>query len=273
MRGAVKRHYLVACDFDQTLSFNDSGIVLSELIGTSGFQEKVVGLSGVHLVQQGAELAYLLRHDPELRHVRREHLIEAGKRVRLKKDTRRFVEFLSAGVEGCRFSFHVVSAAPKLVVESALESIVPPEHIHGAEFDYDPSSGEICAITQVPAGYGKVARLEELEAKLQISPNRTVYIGDGSSDIHVMLNVNTRDGFTIAVSEAKHIARIAKRTVVSDNALSALVPILEDVVGWDTGQIRQLFESYGLILQEWEKARTDWLTIRESSGSGDIVTG
>ena len=78
MRGAVERHYLVACDFDQTLSFNDSGIVLSELIGTSGFREKVVGLSGVHLVQQGAELAYLLRHDPELRHVRREHLIEAG---------------------------------------------------------------------------------------------------------------------------------------------------------------------------------------------------
>jgi predicted HAD superfamily phosphohydrolase len=124
----------------------------------------------------------------------------------------------------------------------------------------------------VPAGYGKVARLEELEAKLQISPNRTVYIGDGSSDIHVMLNVNTRDGFTIAVSEAKHIARIAKRTVVSDNALSVLMPILEDVVGWDTAHIRQLFESYGLILQEWEKARTDWLTIRESSGLGDMVT-
>ena len=54
------KHYLLASDFDQTLSFNDSGIVLSELLGTSGFEEKVAGLSRIHLAQQGAELAYLL---------------------------------------------------------------------------------------------------------------------------------------------------------------------------------------------------------------------
>jgi hypothetical protein len=64
MRGAVTRHHLVACDFDQTLSFNDSGAVLSEMIGASSFREKVAGLSRTHLVQQGAELAYLLHHDP-----------------------------------------------------------------------------------------------------------------------------------------------------------------------------------------------------------------
>ncbi|HKX03177.1 MAG TPA: hypothetical protein VJX71_11805 [Methylomirabilota bacterium] len=52
-------HYLIASDFDQTLSFNDSGIVLSELIGASNFREKVSGLSDIHLVQQGAELAYV----------------------------------------------------------------------------------------------------------------------------------------------------------------------------------------------------------------------
>jgi hypothetical protein len=78
---AVTKRYLVASDFDQTLSFNDSGIVLSEVVGVPGFHEKVVGLSKANLVQQGAELAYLLRHDPEFRGVRREHLIEAGKRV------------------------------------------------------------------------------------------------------------------------------------------------------------------------------------------------
>src|SRR5881396_1956108 len=72
----MKRHYLLASDFDQTLSFNDSGIVLSELLGTSGFEEKVAGLSRIHLAQQGAELAYLLLHDPEYRCVRKEHLIE-----------------------------------------------------------------------------------------------------------------------------------------------------------------------------------------------------
>jgi 2-hydroxy-3-keto-5-methylthiopentenyl-1-phosphate phosphatase len=268
MATAITRPHLVACDFDQTLSFNDSGIVLSELIGASSFQEKVAGLSGIHLVQQGAELAYLLRHDPEFRCVRREHLIEAGARVRLKDDIKRLVEFLDAGVEGCRFLFRVISAAPRAIIESALEGIVPADHIHGTEFDYDPVSGEICAIREVPAGFGKVAVLEQLEASLQIPPARITYVGDGRSDINAMLHVNNRDGFTIAVSEVKSIARIARRTVVSDNALSVLVPILEDVVGWDAARIRRLFESYGLVLQEWHKVRTDWVTFREEIGPG-----
>jgi 2-hydroxy-3-keto-5-methylthiopentenyl-1-phosphate phosphatase len=256
------RHHLVACDFDQTLSFNDSGTVLSDLIGASGFQGKVAGLSGVHLVQQGAELAYLLRHDPEFRCVRREHLVEAGKRVRLKKDIEHFVEFLDRGIDGHRFSFYVISAAPAVVIQSALECLVPADHIHGAEFTFDATSGEICAITRVPAGFGKVAILEELEAELQVSPDHTVYVGDGSSDIHVMLQVNTRHGFTVAVSETKSITRIARRTVVSESAFSVLVPVLEDVVGWDAARIRHLCESHGLLVQEWDKARTDWVTIR-----------
>src|ERR1700704_6683312 len=78
------RQYLLASDFDQTLSFKDSGIVLSELLGTSGFEDKVAGLAHINIVQQGGELAYLLLHDPEYRQVRREHLVEVGKRIRLK---------------------------------------------------------------------------------------------------------------------------------------------------------------------------------------------
>ncbi len=261
-RRAASGHYLIASDFDQTLSFNDSGIVLSELIGASNFREKVRGLSDIHLVQQGAELSYLLRHDPEFRCVRREHLINAGKQVRLKKDIRRFVECLNAGVAGYQFSFYVISAAPRAVVQSALEGIVPASHIYGAECEFDAISGEICAITRVPAGYGKVAILEELASELQVSPDRTIYVGDGSSDLHVMLHVNSGDGVTIAVSEAKHITRVARRTVISDNALSVLVPILEEVVGWDAARIRQRFASHGLVLQEWDKARTDWVTVR-----------
>ena len=58
------RHYLLASDFDQTLSFNDSGFVLAELLGISGFEHKVKGLAASNLVQQGGELAYLIRHDP-----------------------------------------------------------------------------------------------------------------------------------------------------------------------------------------------------------------
>src|SRR5712692_3975120 len=82
----VQKHYLVASDFDQTLSFNDSEIVLSELLGISGFEQKVAGLSRINLVQQGGELAYLLLHDPEYRCVRKEHLVEVGKRIRLKEN-------------------------------------------------------------------------------------------------------------------------------------------------------------------------------------------
>jgi 2-hydroxy-3-keto-5-methylthiopentenyl-1-phosphate phosphatase len=267
-RSELNRHYLVASDFDQTLSFNDSGIVLSELIGIGNFRERAAGLSSIHLVQQGAELTYLLRHDPEFRAVRREHLIQVGKQIRLKTNIELLARFFNKGIDGYRFSFYVISAAPREVVESALDGIVAPDHIYATELEYDPVSGEICAITNVSAGFGKVAVLEGLEAKLQVGPAHTIYMGDGSSDIHVMLHVNTRDGFTIAVSEAKHIARIARRTVLSDNALSVLVPILEEILGWNTLQIRELFESYGLVLQEWDKSQTDWLTISGSPIAG-----
>src|SRR5438094_7303773 len=87
--------YLVASDFDQTLSFNDSGLVLAEMLGIADFEKKVTGLSRSNLVQSGAELAYLLRHDPAFRSVRREHLIEAGRRVRLKDNVELFAEILN----------------------------------------------------------------------------------------------------------------------------------------------------------------------------------
>ena len=131
------KHFLLVSDFDQTLSFNDSGVVLSEVIGASGFQEKVAGLAHINLVQQGAELAYLIRHDPEFRGVRAEQLAEAGRLVRLRKDIPALVEFLERGIEGYRFSFFVVSAAPKEVIQSALAGIVSPDHIFGTEFEYD----------------------------------------------------------------------------------------------------------------------------------------
>ncbi len=257
--------YLVASDFDQTLSFNDSGHVLAEMLGIDDFPKKVAGLSRSNLVQSGAELAYLLRHDPAFRSVRREHLIEAGKRVRLKDNVDLFAEILHEGLGGNRFKFFVISAGPREVVQSALEGIVPPENVFGTDFGYDPSSGEICSVARVPAGYGKVAVLQELELKLQMSPDRVVYVGDGSSDLYVMHDVNSRDGHTIAVSETKSIGRIAKRTVLSDNAVSVLVPILEDVLKWDSHQIRELFSTYGLALQDWDKIRTDWIAFHRAA--------
>jgi HAD superfamily phosphoserine phosphatase-like hydrolase len=260
------KHFLLASDFDQTLSFHDSGRVLAELLGVKDFDQKVEGLARSNLVQQGGELAYLVRHDPAFRSVRREHLAEAGRRVRLRSHIPQLVDFLSRGIEGFRFSFYVISAAPREVVLAALEGIVPPEHILGTELEYD-ASGEVQSIARVRAGYGKVAAVEQLETELGTSPDRTIYVGDGSSDVHVMLHVNNRDGFTIAVSENKHIARIAKRTVLSDNAFGVLVPVLEQIVGCTPAAVRAVFESYGLTLREWERARTDWLTVSETPPS------
>jgi len=41
----MRKHYLLVSDFDQTLSFNDSGLVLSEMLGITGFQDKVADLA------------------------------------------------------------------------------------------------------------------------------------------------------------------------------------------------------------------------------------
>ncbi|MEO6723972.1 MAG: HAD-IB family phosphatase [Blastocatellia bacterium] len=260
----IKKLYLFASDFDQTLSFNDSGYILSELLGVPGFEEKVAELARKNVVQQGGELAYLLLHDPEFRLVRKEHLHEAGKRVRLKRNIPLLANLLNGGIDSYQFHFYVISAAPEEVIQSALEGIIPADHIFGTKFEYHPETGEIQSIIRVPAGFGKVAVLDELQTELQVSPDHIVYVGDGSSDIHVMLHINRRDGFTIAVSESKYLAPIAQRAILSEDALSPLIPILEDIVGWrDPVQIRGLFEIHGLQIQEWDKVRTDWLTIRE----------
>jgi HAD superfamily phosphoserine phosphatase-like hydrolase len=261
----MRKQFLLASDFDQTLSFNDSGIVLSELLGTSGFVEKVAGLSRLNLVQQGGELAYLLLHDPEYRRVRREHLVEVGRRIRLKANIDLLADCLARGIDGYSFEFFVISAAPEEVIQSALQGIVEPSHIFGTRFAYDEASGEIESIQRVSAGYGKVAVLDELQSRLGVTHDRIVYMGDGSSDVHVMLHVNRRDGLTIAVSETKFIAQIARRTVLSDDALSVLVPVLEEIVGWDAAHIRTFFERRGFLIQEWDRVRTDLLTLRSTA--------
>jgi HAD superfamily phosphoserine phosphatase-like hydrolase len=270
MSERLTKRYLFASDFDQTLTFNDSGYVLSELVGisTEEFEHKAAGMAKLNLVQQGAELAYLLLHDPQFREkVRKQHLVEVGKRIRLKSNIELLYKILNGGIEGFYFDFYVVSAAPVEVIHSALEGIVPRDHIFGTEFRYT-GAGEIDSIVRATAGYGKVAVLDRLQTETQVGPDHIVYVGDGSSDLHVMLHVNGRDGFTIAVSEARHISQVAKRTVLGSNALSVLVPILEDIVRWPRLQIRKLFERHGFLIQEWESIRTDWLTLRRSGEAG-----
>src|SRR5512146_375658 len=235
------------------------------MLGLTGFKDKVAGLSRLNLVQQGGELAYLLRHDPEYRRVRRQDLTEVGRRVRLKRNIPLLTRLLENGIEDHRFDFYVISAAPEEVVRSALQGIVPPDHVIGTSLGYAAESGEIESVMRVAAGYGKVAAIDELRLSLGAPSDRVIYVGDGSSDIHVMLEVNHRGGFTIAASETKYVPQLAKRTIASDDALSVLVPILEQIGGWSPDRIRALFETHGVLIQQWDKVRTDWLTIGENT--------
>jgi 2-hydroxy-3-keto-5-methylthiopentenyl-1-phosphate phosphatase len=265
----MTKHYLFVSDFDQTLSFNDSGRVLSEMLGIAGFDEKVAGLSRLNLVQAGAELTYLLRHDPEYRRVRRADLIEVGRHIRLKRNIALLPGLLEGGIEGYSFDFYVVSAAPQEIVHSALEGVVAQSRVIGTQLSYDPQSGEIASVDGVAAGYGKVTAVDQLRSKLGVPRERVVYVGDGSSDLHVMLHVNRGEGLTIAVSQARHITEIARRTVVSDDALSVLVPVLEEIVNFEPTQVREFFERHALVIQEWDRVRTDWVTIREGPGKSE----
>ncbi|HYT76484.1 MAG TPA: HAD family hydrolase, partial [Vicinamibacterales bacterium] len=175
--------------------------------------------------------------------------------------------------------FYVISAAPEEVVLSALDGIVPADHVVGTRFRFKPEAdgGQIDSLVRVAAGYGKVAAVEEIRTRHVVPRDQVVYVGDGQSDIPVMLHVNRGDGFTIAASEAREVAHIAKRTVISDDALSVLVPVLEEIAGFGPSQIRALFEDHGLVIQEWDRVRTDWLTIRDGASDGvirlDLATG
>src|SRR3954469_7504930 len=232
MIDSTLKEFIFASDFDQTLTFNDSGYVLAELVGipTEEFERKATGMARLNLVQQGAELAYLLLHDPEFKsRVRKEHLYEVGKRIRLKENIALLYQILESGIPGYHFDFYVLSAAPVEVIQSALEGIVPPDHIFGTKLLYK-TSGEVESIAHTTAGYGKVATLDRLQNACQVGPDHIIYTGDGSSDVHVMLHVNARDGFTVAVSEARPVSQVAKRTVLSSNALAVLALIFEDIV-------------------------------------------
>ena len=85
-----------------------------------------------------------------------------------------------------------------------------------------------------------------------------------------MMHINRLNGMTIAVSENKFITQIAARTILCDDALSVLVPILEDIAGWDSARIRRFFELNGFIVREWDKVRTDTLTIGQAAAAAVV---
>ncbi len=49
-------------------------------------------------------------------------------------------------------------------------------------------------IVHASAGWGKIFVLEEIRSSLGISHDHIIYMGDGSSDLPVMMHVNQHDG-------------------------------------------------------------------------------
>jgi len=115
-------------------------------------------------VQQGAELSYLLLHDPEFRKkVRKQHLYQVGKTIRLKENIELLYQALKNGVDGYHFDFYVLSASPSRSFSQRLRASFPRDHIFGTEFIYN-AAGEIESLVRATAGYGKVAALDQLQA-------------------------------------------------------------------------------------------------------------
>ena len=101
--------------------------------------------------------------------MRREHLVETGRRIRLKHDVAPLARVLDNLGEGQKFNFNVISAAPQEIIQSALEGIVSRDHIFGTRFHFNEATGEVNPIIGAAAGWGKIAALEELRADLGIS--------------------------------------------------------------------------------------------------------
>jgi HAD superfamily phosphoserine phosphatase-like hydrolase len=259
----IERRYLFVSDFDQTISLDDSGILISQEVGISPeqFLEKVKNLRRRNIVQLGGELAHLIVNDPDYQgKVTRETFFKVGRKIRLKDNVPELFKILTQGIEEFKFIPYVVSACPKPLIVKSLENILPEEQIFGTDFRFDKED-RVVEIERTAAGHGKVAILDMLVERVHVPREQVIYVGDGSSDLHVMLHVNVYGGFTIAVSPSPYLGHISKRTVLSENALAVLVPILEFYLNYNEQEIKAFFNEIGHPIYKWNRAQTEWLTI------------
>ena len=258
----MEKKILFATDFDKTLSTGDVGYILSAKLGIPAykFDQKIKEIQSRNIVQLGGELAHLIVRDPDyIGKVSKDLLYQVGREIQLKKGVPELMKILSEGIDNCRFSTYILSAAPKECIEKAVENILPADRIYGTTFIY--KDGIIQDVERTNAGHAKVATLDMLKQKENVTRYAIIYVGDGSSDVHVMLHVKSYQGYTITVSPAPYMGHICRRSVISDNVLSILVPILQDLLKYDEGRVRKFFEDRKHTILEWNRADTEWLDI------------
>ncbi len=261
----MKETYLFISDFDKTLSFTDAGYLLSEKLGISNeeFKKKIYQIREKNIVQLGGELSHLVVRDPDYQgRVTKEILIEVGTEIKLKKNVEELFYLLTKGFNNKNFLVYIVSAAPYEVINSAVRKFLTNDHIFGTEFIFD-NNGVVIDVKRTGAGDAKVATVDQLKNKNHTPRDKIIYVGDGSSDVHVMLHVGAYSGYPIAVSHSPYLGHIAKRTVISDNALGVLVPILEDIIGYSEEEIRDFFVKNKHSVQEWNRTRVEWVELED----------
>ena len=259
----MQEKYLFVTDFDKTLSLEDSGYLLADKINIppETFEKKIQAVCRKNLVQLGGELAYLITSDPDFQGKITRKILEAvGKETKLKKNVKKLVRILREGIDDRSFAVFVATAAPKEIVTSALADIIPADKIYGTDLFFD-NNGLVSGLERTGAGDAKVNILDHLKIKEKVPRDRIIYVGDGISDIRVMLHVQVYQGYPIAVSSSSYLGHIANRTVISDNALSVLIPILEDKLGYSYDQIRDFYQNLGLPVSEWKRAKIEWVDL------------
>jgi len=106
--------------------------------------------------------------------------------------------------------------------------MVPMSHILGTEFKYT-ASGEIDSITLATAGYGKVAALQSTARQpAGRSGARGVVRGRQLGFARYAPGKWTTAIPSPVSDSKKRLTQLAKRTVLSTNALAILAPILEE---------------------------------------------
>ena len=259
----MKEKYLFVSDFDKTLSLEDTGYLLADKIGITpeDFEKKIAQIGRTNLVQLGGELAYLITNDEDfMGKITRSLLEEVGKEAKLKKNVKKMVKILSEGIDNRSFAVFVASAAPKEIISSALAGIIPPGQIFGTNLAFD-QNGLVIGLERTGAGDAKVKILDHLKIKEKVPRDRIIYVGDGISDIKVMLHVQVYQGYPIAVSASSYLGHIASRTVISDNALAVLIPILKDLMGYSDDEIREFYADLKIPISEWKRAKVEWVDL------------
>ena len=200
-----------------------------------GFDEKVAGLARINLVQQGGELAYLLLHDPGVParaarapgRGRPAHPSQAQHRPAGASCWRGGIDGLPLrvlrGLGGARGSRAVGARGHRAAATTS----------SGRASRYDEATGEIESIARVSAGLRQGRRDRRAAAAAAGEPGprrvrRRRQLGRPRDAAREPARTATRS----RCRRTKYIAPIARRTILSDDALSVLVPILEDIVGW-----------------------------------------